>query len=128
MEATDPREPAAALSTSPGATDSELLPHTDRREVDPNARWNWWILNHGLLIGSTLIVLALVTLGLRFLSDHRCERRPSTTSVANQTSQSNAPSLANNLVPVSDAAWARSIDRAKLVSPPEWDQVLASDW
>jgi hypothetical protein len=44
------------------------------------------MLNHGLLIGGTLIGAALLTLGLRFLSDQRGQRRPSATSVASQTS------------------------------------------
>jgi hypothetical protein len=118
METTGPRKPAAASSSSPGTTDPELLPHTDRSEVDPNARWNWWILNHGLLIGSTLIVLALVTLGLRFLSDHRCERRPSTTNVTGQNLRAQCTSFANNLVP----------DRATFVSPSDRDQALTTDW
>ena len=39
--------------------------------VDPNARWNWWILNHGILIASALITLAAVTFGLRFVPDRR---------------------------------------------------------
>lgn len=86
METTDPRESADAPSASLGTTDAEVRPHTYLREVDPNARRNWWILNHGLLIGGTLIGAAFIIMGLGFLSDQRSQRQPSSTSVASQTS------------------------------------------
>jgi hypothetical protein len=80
METADPREPAAASSTTLATKDGSNSPEK-RHGQNSTERWNWWILNHGLLIGSALIAFAFVTLGLRFASDHRGgQTKPATTT------------------------------------------------
>jgi hypothetical protein len=81
METADPREPAAASSTTLATKDSSNIPEK-RHGPHSSERWNWWILNHGLLIGSALIALAFVTLGLRFASDHRGGQTKSATTTS----------------------------------------------
>jgi hypothetical protein len=113
METDDPREPAAASSTTLATQDSSNTPEKGHGPHS-NERWNWWILNHGLLIGSALITLAFVTLGLRFASDHRGVQTKSSTT----TSQ---PAVNTVGLPKPTAARPTTIDRqvlAQTVAPP----------
>lgn len=43
-------------------------------------------------------------------------------------SETDAISLADNAVIVSDADWNQLVQRARLVSPPSWDRILSDDW
>lgn len=70
METAEPREPATRSSTAWPPPNSTRLSAAEP-VPDPNDRWNWWILNHGLLIAAVLIAAALVTVSLRFASDRR---------------------------------------------------------
>jgi hypothetical protein len=70
METAKPREPATRPSTAWPPPNSSH-PAGEKPVPDPNDRWNWWILNHGLLIAAVLIAAALVTVSLRFASDRR---------------------------------------------------------
>lgn len=115
METTDPREAADAPSTSLGTANAEISPQTEQRDVASHARWNWWILNHGLLIGGTLIGAALLTLGLRLLSDQRSQGQPSSTSVSSQTS-----TTGSGLTSASTVTTARTLPVTTVVN-----QVLA---
>ena len=113
METADPREPAAASSITLATQDSSNTPEKSHGQ-DSNERWNWWILNHGLLIGSALIALAIVTLGLRFASDHRRVQTKSATA----TSQPAANTVG---LPIPTTAGPITIDSQVLVqtvAPP----------
>ncbi len=114
METTDPREPAAASSTTLATQDSPNTPE-NRHGPNSNERWNWWILNHGLLIGSALITIAFVTLGLRFVSDHRGVQTKSATTTSR-------PAATTVRLPIPTTAEPSTISSqvlAQTVAPPE---------
>jgi hypothetical protein len=113
METADPREPAAASSITLATQESSDTPEK-RHGPNSNERWNWWILNHGLLIGSALIALAFVTLGLRFASDHRGVQTKSVTTTS-------WPAVNTVGLPIPTTAGPTTIDSqvlAQTVAPP----------
>jgi hypothetical protein len=113
MESADPREPAAASSTTLATKDGSNIPEK-RHGPHSNERWNWWILNHGLLIGSALIAIAFVTLGLRFASDHRGGQTKSATT----TSQPAANNLGPPIPTTAQLTTIGSQVLAQTVAPP----------
>jgi hypothetical protein len=60
---------------------SFVVPPDEPMVRDPDARWNWWISNHGTLIAATLVVLALSMLAVLIVHD-RTETAPPTTTAA----------------------------------------------
>ncbi len=112
METADPREPAASSTT----LTTQDNPNTPEKSHGPHShdRWNWWILNHGLLIGSALIALAFVTLGLRFASDHRGDQTKSATT----TSQTAAKTVVRPIPTTAQPTTIGSQVLAQTVAPP----------
>jgi hypothetical protein len=95
--------------------------------ADSLKRWNWWILNHGLLIGSALIAVAFASLGLRFASDHRNARSSASTTLGSQVlAQTVAPPPSSTVPTVSTAQLVAPSSTS--ASAPDWDRILLDDW
>lgn len=108
-----------------------------KRSSAADARWNWWITHHGIHISGALIALALLTLGLQFLSK-RNDAPATTPPGATVTTQvgtsvtlpklSGDPSVAEPAISaVGEPSPRRIVQQLKLVVPLDGANVLVED-
>lgn len=106
--------------------------HRDSRSTHPehghdaNARWNWWIINHGSLIAAAMTVLALSMLAVFVIHD----RRTTTSPLAQQSNTPGTPTaltlpplavtsaISIDITPTTEPLIPPSVPIATVTTPP----------